>query len=453
MQDRDFGFRRALYKVLPKIFLVMFFSILFFSASGQAAPAFKAGTANSWGVAGWGESGTQSYAVTAGTNQALLVWVVSTHGGTVSSVTYNGTGMTLVGSIDAGNSTTLRAYILVNPPVGTANIVVTNGNGQGYIHFAAAVYEGVHQTTPIGNTASATTSGTDPMVSSVSHTRSSNDSTVVIASAAGWNPSYSGNNANVGTQRFHANAGGEIRSFAFSDFSPGSTGTTTLTHTRTGSGWSGGGIYALELMPAGPAGSPTRTPTRTRTPTSTPVFSPTRTRTPTPVVTPTFTRTISPTFTRTRTPTHTPNWTATRSPTPAPASPTRTLTPITIPMNKTINVASATIGDTITYCISWQNNTGGSASVSIWDTVPISMAYLSCWRQSGAAMTGCTYTPRLATFNFGTVANGANGVVCFNAVITGYPWLPGEDLPAWLAWLAREEDADPWGCARTGGLP
>jgi uncharacterized repeat protein (TIGR01451 family) len=112
-------------------------------------------------------------------------------------------------------------------------------------------------------------------------------------------------------------------------------------------------------------------------------------------------------------------------------------------MTKSENVTSATLGDTITYCITWTNNSGGPIDINIWDTVPITMAYLSCWAASGS-LTSCNYSPRLAYFTVGTgVAAGASGQVCFRAVVTGYPWTPGFDTAGWLAWLARDEDLDP----------
>ncbi len=196
-------------------------------------------------------------------------------------------------------------------------------------------------------------------------------------------------------------------------------------------------------------GSPTHTPVVSATPSWT--RSPTLTRSPTPSATRTHTPTRSPTPTHTRTITSgpTPTITVTFSVSPTftisptftaspPTTPTQTTTPIGVPMAKTINVASATIGDTITYCISWQNNTGGSTNVVIWDTLPMAMTYL------GADNSG-TYAPRLVTWDLGSRANGASGSVCFWAVIAGYPWLPGADAATNLAFRsAREEDVIPW---------
>jgi uncharacterized repeat protein (TIGR01451 family) len=179
------------------------------------------------------------------------------------------------------------------------------------------------------------------------------------------------------------------------------------------------------------------TPTPTMSPTATPTASPTATRSGTPTLSPTRTATVSVSPTATRTPSFT------ASPTNGPTTPTITQTPISIPMTKSENVTSASIGDTITYCMTWTNNTGGATAVAIWDTVPITMAYLSCWAASGSLST-CSYSPRVVLFTVGAaIANGASGQVCFNAVVTGYPWSPGFDAPTWLAWLARDRDLDP----------
>lgn len=428
--------RRALHKAL---LLLCIGTIPCLSPRKLAAatPTYKAGSAASWGVAGWGASLTQSYTVSTGTNQILLVFVVITHGGTVSAVSYNGTAMSLVGSVSALNNTNLLVYSLLNPSVTTANIVVTNGNGSGYMHVGAMVYTNVNQTTPIGNTATGSNGGTDPFTVSVNHTRSSSSSTVVMASAAGWNPSYSGNNVNVGTQIYHAVLGGEVRSLALSDYSPGTIGSTTITHTRIGSGWSGGGAFALELLPDAASGTPTATPsntpnyspTPTPTRTVTPSVSPTRTPTRTSTRTPTYT--VTPTITRTHT--HTPVY----SPTPTPPyTATRTPTPQAVPMTKSVNAASASIGDTISYCISWQNNSGGAYTVVIWDTLPLPLTFIG-------ADNGGTYSPRLVVWNLGSRPNGASGTVCVGAVVTGYPWLPGFQAEPWLAALACREAEDP----------
>jgi hypothetical protein len=201
----------------------------------------------------------------------------------------------------------------------------------------------------------------------------------------------------------------------------------------TSSNWNNTSAFGDVTL--GSCGTPTATHTGTRTPTP----SATRTASPTPTIT--FSPTRTATGTITGTPTRTPSFTV--SPTNGPTTPTITQTPIAVPMTKSQSVSSATIGDTVTYCMTWTNNTGGAASISIWDTVPITMAYLSCWAASGS-LSSCSYSPRVTLFTIGAaIANGASGQVCFSAVITGYPWTPGFDAVAWLAWLAREGDLEP----------
>lgn len=89
----------------------------------------------------------------------------------VTSVTYGGQSLTLIGSAVTPNSMSADIWYLLNPAVGTANVVVTL-NGSNHFVAGATDYFGVNQTTPLGTLATAT--GTNSAMPSVN-----------VASAAG----------------------------------------------------------------------------------------------------------------------------------------------------------------------------------------------------------------------------------------------------------------------------
>lgn len=202
------------------------------------------------------------------------------------------------------------------------------------------------------------------------------------------------------------------------------------------------GCAATNTFTPSPTASPTATVSATVTvsPSVSPSFSgspsftvspsasATRTASATATASPTATNTPPSTATYTVTPSSTP--TASNSPiySPTPTfSPTvtSTFTPIPVPMVKSANVSTATLGDTITFCIAWQNNSGGAANIDIWDTLSLATTYLGSNGGGG-------YTPRIVYWHLGTQGAGAGGTVCYWTLVTGYPWLPGGDLEAWL---------------------
>ena len=101
---------------------------------------------------------TWSHTVANGTNRALFVELsIDQVGATVSSVTYGGVAMTRVGRT-AGNHA-VEIWRLVNPTVGTANVVV-NFSATTAAAGGATTYNGVSQTTPTGTYAGASGTGT-----------------------------------------------------------------------------------------------------------------------------------------------------------------------------------------------------------------------------------------------------------------------------------------------------
>jgi uncharacterized repeat protein (TIGR01451 family) len=104
---------------------------------------------------------------------------------------------------------------------------------------------------------------------------------------------------------------------------------------------------------------------------------------------------------------------ATETPTPTPSpSPTQTATP-GMAILKTASVSTATIGDTVTFCMQWTNDSAASQTIILWDSVPSMLTYL------GSAPSG--------TVNAGVVSwsisagSGSTGSDCFWGIVSGYP--------------------------------
>ena len=114
-----------------------------------------------------------THSTAAGTNRLLLVGVSLDSGSSaqVSSITYSGQALTLVGArTDAGNTVRMEIWSLVNPPVGTANVAVTlSAQTLGFI-VGASTFTGVHQTSPLGTFTSAQGNSTAPSVTVTSAT-------------------------------------------------------------------------------------------------------------------------------------------------------------------------------------------------------------------------------------------------------------------------------------------
>jgi uncharacterized repeat protein (TIGR01451 family) len=124
---------------------------------------------------------------------------------------------------------------------------------------------------------------------------------------------------------------------------------------------------------------------------------------------------VTPTATLTRTQTFTFSPTLTRSPTI-----TSTVTPA-LALVKSSNVSQATIGDTITFCLAWSNDSGVIKVVNHWDTIPSTLTYVGC-------SNSCTKTGSVVSWSV-NAAIGASGQACFWGKVNGYPWLPSPGAP------------------------
>ena len=69
----------------------------------------------------------------------------------VSSVTYNGTGLTFIGQISQGNDSRVELWSYLNPPATTANVVVTfNEQVQRGAILGVTTFTGIDQGSPFG---------------------------------------------------------------------------------------------------------------------------------------------------------------------------------------------------------------------------------------------------------------------------------------------------------------
>ncbi|WP_419194997.1 cadherin domain-containing protein, partial [Novipirellula herctigrandis] len=106
---------------------------------------------------------TWSHTVASGSNRAMFVTLsIDGLGSSVTSVTYDGVALTQVGRT-AGNHA-VEIWRLVNPTVGTANVVVSL-DASTAISAGAVTYNGVHQSTPTGTYASGSGTSTIALLS------------------------------------------------------------------------------------------------------------------------------------------------------------------------------------------------------------------------------------------------------------------------------------------------
>lgn len=134
------------------------------------AVTYDAGTVGET-LFGTNPSASFSHTTPAGSNRVLVLLIgIDDTGGSLSTVTYNGVGLTQHAS--AGGASPGRrnfVYYLIDPPTG-ANTVVVTWTGDAEILAFAASFSGAHQTTPLGTAASATATSTAPSIEVASGT-------------------------------------------------------------------------------------------------------------------------------------------------------------------------------------------------------------------------------------------------------------------------------------------
>lgn len=123
--------------------------------------ALHDGEANLTGRLPSSSTHTLSGKTTAGANRLGVLRFMSSHAPT-SAPTWGGNAMTLVGTVPRG-AQTIRAYRIVDPPTTSSDIEIVLA-GPVQIPYIVSSYNGVDQTTPIGDVQSAEGTGTTPTV-------------------------------------------------------------------------------------------------------------------------------------------------------------------------------------------------------------------------------------------------------------------------------------------------
>lgn len=101
---------------------------------------------------------TISHTTSSGANRLMIVGVGLASTGNnvtsqnVSNITYNGTPLTLLTNVIDGSNLRVRAevFYMVNPPSGTANVIITTSNATQEIYAEVTTFTNVNQTTPLG---------------------------------------------------------------------------------------------------------------------------------------------------------------------------------------------------------------------------------------------------------------------------------------------------------------
>jgi hypothetical protein len=185
----------------------------------------------------------------AGTNKLLIVGVSIGDDSAVSTVTYSGQSLTLI-RFDEVTTTDRRSelWYLVNPPSGTADVVVTLDKNE-QIVIGAISFTNVHQSGPI-NADNGDTDLTDTTHPSVSLTTTIDNALIVDVVSAVNGPMTP---SAYQTERWDLNRGQLVGS--------GSTNQTTTANTYTMSWTNDGGLdqwamSAAAIRPADPACGP-----------------------------------------------------------------------------------------------------------------------------------------------------------------------------------------------------
>ena len=189
---------------------------------------------------------TFAHTIGIGSNGILLVEVAIKGANPVTSVTYGGTALTLVGSLnDPANQVRSELWYLKAPTAGTANIVVTLPSVKMFVAGGTSFF-GVDQTTPLGTAATANGSGGSPTVT----VASSAGELVIDAPAV-----HAASSATVGAGQTQlwgqrtGTAGGDVWGGSSSE-----AGAASVVMSWTTSG-SGAGEWATIAVPLKPAAS------------------------------------------------------------------------------------------------------------------------------------------------------------------------------------------------------
>ncbi len=210
-------------------------SWLYQTAPGVTVDATSTGYSNNPGI----NTFTVSHTTGIGNNRLMLVGI-SDKNKLVSSVTYGGIALTLVGESVSNGNAHMHIYSLINPASGTANVVVNlNANPDKGIVVGVTTFNNVNQATPMGTFASATAKTTTASVTVTSVTGE------LVYNVA----TYRNVTMTVGagqTALYNINSGGEVDGGGAST-KPGAASVTTTWTGAASEDWATG---AVSIKPA-----------------------------------------------------------------------------------------------------------------------------------------------------------------------------------------------------------
>ncbi len=182
---------------------------------------------------------TVAHTTGTGANRLMLVGI-SQKNRTVTSVTYGATALTLVGENNLNSNARIALYRLINPPSGTANVVVnfSSAPDRGAV-VNVTTYTGIDQTTPLGTFASQQAGSTNP---SVNVTSAGGELVYDVVSIRNQPVTVTAGQ----TQRWNMSSGNEITGAGSTE--PGAA-TTIMNWTSASTDW------ALGAVPIKPAAS------------------------------------------------------------------------------------------------------------------------------------------------------------------------------------------------------
>jgi hypothetical protein len=120
--------------------------LAFFSESIAYAAVTDNGTPSHINITG--SSATWTHTVNSGVNRALFVEIATTEAVQATGVTYGGVALTPV--LQYTDARRIEIWVLVAPPVGTANVVVSFSGSTGAL-CGATTFDGVKQSSPVGD--------------------------------------------------------------------------------------------------------------------------------------------------------------------------------------------------------------------------------------------------------------------------------------------------------------
>jgi parallel beta-helix repeat protein len=163
------------------------FLLLGWSSQVRGQVTFDAASSTSTG-SGSAISATFSH-TTSGVDRILIVGVSIF--GSVSSITYAGTSLALVGTATFPSEVRIEFWRLIAPATGTSNVVVTLSGSASFVAGASS-FTGVHQTMPLGSFFSATSDAGNPTVDTLA-VRDSTTVTVGAGQSQRWNAQTTNN--------------------------------------------------------------------------------------------------------------------------------------------------------------------------------------------------------------------------------------------------------------------